>query len=84
MRNQNENEVVDFVDLTRDRNLDVRFIEFMPFGGNEFTSDNFFGYKEMLELIVEKYGSDVVRLSDSPNDTTKVKIWKFISFILFF
>ncbi|CAI2357594.1 unnamed protein product [Caenorhabditis sp. 36 PRJEB53466] len=56
MRNQNENEVVDFVDLTQDRNLDVRFIEFMP---------------DMLKMIVERYGGKVIRLLDSPNDTTK-------------
>ncbi|EFP08296.1 hypothetical protein CRE_16920 [Caenorhabditis remanei] len=71
IRRQNENEIVDFVNLTRDRNLDVRFIEFMPFGGNEFTNDQFFGYREMLNLIVEKFRGDVIRLSDSPNDTTK-------------
>ncbi|KAF1746864.1 hypothetical protein GCK72_023322 [Caenorhabditis remanei] len=71
IRHQNENEIVDFVNLTRDRNLDVRFIEFMPFGGNEFKNDQFFGYREMLNLIVEKFGEDVIRLSDSPNDTTK-------------
>ncbi|UMM39404.1 hypothetical protein L5515_016483 [Caenorhabditis briggsae] len=71
IRNQNENEIVDFVNLTANRNLDIRFIEFMPFGGNEFKNDNFYGYREMLSLIVEKFGDDVIRLSDSPNDTTK-------------
>ncbi|NP_001343868.1 GTP 3',8-cyclase [Caenorhabditis elegans] len=71
LKHQNENEVVDFVNLTKDRNLDVRFIEFMPFGGNEFKNDNFIGYREMLNLIVDKYGDGVIRLSDSPNDTTK-------------
>ncbi|CAS00254.1 Protein CBG27447 [Caenorhabditis briggsae] len=43
----------------------------MPFGGNEFKNDNFYGYREILSLIVEKFGDDVIRLSDSPNDTTK-------------
>ncbi|CAO4383345.1 unnamed protein product [Caenorhabditis nigoni] len=71
IRHQNENEIVDFVNLTVNRNLDIRFIEFMPFGGNEFKNDNFYGYREMLNLIVEKFGEDVIRLSDSPNDTTK-------------
>ncbi|EGT57923.1 hypothetical protein CAEBREN_11885 [Caenorhabditis brenneri] len=71
IRNQNENEIVDFINLTENRNLDIRFIEFMPFGGNEFKNDQFYGYREMLNLIVEKFGEDVIRLSDSPNDTTK-------------
>ena len=30
----NDNEVLDFVDMTKDRNLSIRFIEFMPFTGN--------------------------------------------------
>lgn len=33
MRNFNEDEIVDFVELTRNMNVEVRFIEFMPFSG---------------------------------------------------
>ncbi|NXA66105.1 MOCS1 protein, partial [Mohoua ochrocephala] len=33
MRGFNEDEVVDFVDFTKDLPLDVRFIEYMPFDG---------------------------------------------------
>ncbi len=29
----NDHEVLDFVEMTRDRRLSVRFIEFMPFTG---------------------------------------------------
>ena len=32
MKNFNDDEFCDFVDLTKERNLAVRFIEFMPFG----------------------------------------------------
>ncbi|CTQ86812.1 GTP 3',8-cyclase [Caenorhabditis elegans] len=71
LKHQNENEIVDFVNLTKGRNLDIRFIEFMPFGGNEFKNDSFMSYREMLNLIVDKYGDAVIRLSDLPNDTTK-------------
>jgi molybdenum cofactor biosynthesis enzyme MoaA len=34
MRGMNEDEVVDFVEMTREKNIDVRFIEYMPFDGN--------------------------------------------------
>uniref|UniRef100_A0A8R1DTY2 Cyclic pyranopterin monophosphate synthase n=1 Tax=Caenorhabditis japonica TaxID=281687 RepID=A0A8R1DTY2_CAEJA len=71
MKNQNDNEIVNFVNLTKDRNLDVRFIEFMPFGGNEFDNNRFIGYREMLRQIVDMFGEDVIRLTDSPNDITK-------------
>lgn len=32
----NDNEVLDFVDLTKDKPISVRFIEFMPFTGLSF------------------------------------------------
>lgn len=34
MRGMNEDEIVDFVEMTREKNVDVRFIEYMPFDGN--------------------------------------------------
>lgn len=32
----NDDEICDFVELTKDRHLDVRFIEYMPFTGNKW------------------------------------------------
>ena len=37
MQGFNEDELCDFVGLTRDRAIDVRFIEYMPFSGNGVT-----------------------------------------------
>ncbi len=34
MRGVNDDEIADFVQLTRDRPINVRFIEYMPFDGN--------------------------------------------------
>uniref|UniRef100_A0A914Z428 GTP 3',8-cyclase n=1 Tax=Panagrolaimus superbus TaxID=310955 RepID=A0A914Z428_9BILA len=70
MRQFNLDEVVDFVELTQDRKLDIRFIEFMPFGGNDYALKKFVPYKEMLGKIIEKFG-EVERLQDHPNDTSK-------------
>ena len=33
MRGTNDKEVLDFVEFTRNKKVDVRFIEYMPFGG---------------------------------------------------
>lgn len=33
MKGSNEDEVIDFVRLTEDKPIDVRFIEYMPFDG---------------------------------------------------
>ena len=35
MRGLNEDEITNFVEKTRDENIDVRFIEYMPFDGNK-------------------------------------------------
>ena len=35
MRGRNEEELKDFVLFTKDKNVDIRFIEYMPFDGNK-------------------------------------------------
>jgi molybdenum cofactor biosynthesis enzyme MoaA len=70
MRGLNDDELLDFVALTEERNIDVRFIEYMPFGGNNFSERKMVPYKEILCKIGEKY-PNVVRLMDQPNDTSK-------------
>lgn len=70
MRGFNDDEIVDFVEFTRDHPVDVRFIEYMPFTGNAWSDASFVPYTEMLSAIKTKY-PDLRRLSDSPNDTSK-------------
>ncbi|WKY17233.1 hypothetical protein Q1695_001670 [Nippostrongylus brasiliensis] len=72
MRNVNDNEVADFVEMTKDRRLDIRFIEYMPFGGIHFSTKQFVDYKSLLNSLDDKYKGQIRRLTDSPNDTTKV------------
>ncbi|KHJ93676.1 putative molybdenum cofactor biosynthesis protein A [Oesophagostomum dentatum] len=71
IRNINDGEVNDFVEMTKNRRIDVRFIEYMPFGGNHFSTTKFIDYKTLLTSINERYEGLVHRLQDSPNDTTK-------------
>ncbi|KRY86971.1 Molybdenum cofactor biosynthesis protein 1 [Trichinella pseudospiralis] len=70
MRGFNEDEIHDFIKLTENRNLVVRFIEYMPFGGNKWNFNRFISYHEMLDIVQSKYGK-LIKLQDSPNDTTK-------------
>lgn len=70
MRGINEDEVCDFVNFTQDKAVDVRFIEYMPFGGNKWNTKKFVSYAEMLKMIREKW-PDVLKLEDKPNDTSK-------------
>lgn len=69
MKGLNDNEIVDFVDWTRDLPVQVRFIEFMPFDGNRWTSNQVFTWKDMLDEIEKKYTP--VRLHDGVHDTDK-------------
>lgn len=48
MRDVNEDEVVDFVAMTRDLPIEVRFIEYMPFTGNGWDVDGFVSYEDTL------------------------------------
>ena len=69
MKGLNEDEIVDFVYWTKHQAVHVRFIEFMPFSGNRWTSNKVFTYEEMLSLIEKKY--TVQRLPGKVHDTAK-------------
>lgn len=70
MRNFNDDELIDFVEMTRFKPINVRFIEFMPFDGNVWSSKKLVSYIEMLSTLREKYPS-LSRLRDHPSDTAK-------------
>jgi cyclic pyranopterin phosphate synthase len=69
MKGLNDNEINDFVEWTKDEPVHVRFIEFMPFTGNWWTSNKVFTMHQMLQVIKEKYSID--RLVDEKHDTAK-------------
>ena len=69
MKGLNDNEVIDFIEWTKDIPVHVRFIEFMPFSGNKWTSNKVFTWQQMLELIEAKY--PIIRLQDEKHDTAK-------------
>ena len=57
MRGVNDDELLDFVEMTREKPINVRFIEFMPFDGNKFEEKKVVSYCEAKERILEKYPS---------------------------
>jgi len=70
MKGLNEREVIPFVELGREKDVEVRFIEYMPFDGNKWSENKMVSFKEMLALIRSKY-PDVQRVQDHVNDTSK-------------
>lgn len=71
MKGFNCDEVPDFVDLTKTRNIDVRFIEYMPFDGNQWTDVKMVPYNKLLDSLKEKFPT-LVKIEDKANDTSKV------------
>lgn len=70
MRGINDREVLPFVDLTQEKDIEVRFIEYMPFDGNKWSKNKMFSYQEMLDLIRTKYPT-LQKVQDHKNDTSK-------------
>lgn len=70
MRGLNDHQVMPFVDMTQEKDIEVRFIEYMPFGGNKWSQNKMLPYEEMLDMIREKY-PNFGRLRDAKNDTSK-------------
>jgi len=69
MKGLNDSEINDFVEWTKLEAVHVRFIEFMPFTGNRWTSNKVFPMQQMLEVISDKY--EIVPLQNEKHDTAK-------------
>ena len=69
MKGLNDNEINDFVAWTKDTPVHVRFIEFMPFSGNRWTSNKVFTLHEILEVVTQQY--EISPLHNDEHDTAK-------------
>jgi len=75
MRGSNDAELGAFVALTKDVPLDVRFIELMPFDGNEWHKDKLVGYVEAVQRLASEHNIFLEKQTDAKStnkhDTTK-------------
>ncbi|MEY3242052.1 MAG: hypothetical protein RIR11_3491 [Bacteroidota bacterium] len=69
MKGLNDTEILDFVEWTKTQPIHVRFIEFMPFSGNRWSSNKVVSLQEILDIIATKYEFDA--LPNDKNDTAK-------------
>jgi len=69
MQGLNDDEINDFIEWTRSSPVHVRFIEFMPFSGNHWTSKKVFTWKQILAEIEKKYS--FIPLQSDEHDTAK-------------
>lgn len=56
MAGTNDDELADFIKLTRDMRIDVRFIEYMPFDGNKWDSAQLVGYRSAMQRLELEHG----------------------------
>jgi len=68
----NDNEIIDFINLTKELPINIRFIEFMPFDGNKWDLKKMVSYKEIMTIVNSTFSEDrVIRIKDAANDTSK-------------
>lgn len=72
MKGFNDNEIIDFVKLTQFLPISVRFIEFMPFAGNEWDRSKMVSQSEILSLVENNFAeNEIVKLEDEKNFTSR-------------
>ncbi len=69
IRGVNDNEILDFLNWTKELPVHVRFIEFMPFIGNKWNSEKVVTHQQILDIIASKY--NFIKLLNEKNDTQK-------------
>ncbi len=74
----NDDELPDFIEMTRDEPLEIRFIEYMPFDGNDWSERFFVSYEDMVSIVREAYPK-LERREDAANHTSKA--WAVPGFV---
>lgn len=69
IKNINDNEILDFVEWTRNSPVHIRFIEFMPFDGNKWANDKVFTWQEILGKVQDHY--PIIPLDRENHETAK-------------
>ncbi len=68
----NDNEIIDFINLSKNLPVHVRFIEFMPFDGNRWNLEKLVSLEQILSQVQSSFKKEnIIKLEDAPNDTTK-------------
>ncbi|KAF6260541.1 molybdenum cofactor biosynthesis prote [Scenedesmus sp. NREL 46B-D3] len=70
-RGVNDDEVADFVEMTRTQPINVRFIEYMPFDGNVWSTGKMVPYTEVMQRINERFPEGLQRRQDPAGEVAK-------------
>ncbi len=72
IRGFNDDEIINFIELTKNLPITFRFIEFMPFDGNKWDSKKMVSLDKINKKVASFYSKEKIeRLQDAVNDTSK-------------
>lgn len=72
IRGVNDDEIIDFIEWSRIKPVHIRFIEFMPFDGNNWNMEKTVAFAEVINIAISQYGDKAIyKKQDAPNDTTR-------------
>lgn len=72
LKDFNENEIIDFVNFTKNNAVSVRFIEFMPFNGNSWDKSKLVSFADILERVDENFGGkNMLNIQNEKNFTSR-------------
>ncbi|NOQ74347.1 MAG: GTP 3',8-cyclase MoaA [Crocinitomix sp.] len=72
MKGVNDAEIIDFIQLSKNQKINIRFIEFMPFNGNEWDWSTTVSYQSIMAQVNQHFGEEnLVTETAKPNSTSK-------------
>lgn len=71
IKGENDHEVEDFIDFTKSNKTTVRFIEFMPFDGNNWDKSKTVKSGEIIKGLSSAHGEDFIKVEDAKNSTSR-------------
>lgn len=72
IKGMNDDEIADFITFTKDRNIAIRFIEFMPFDGNKWNTEKVITLHDILTVAKNRFlEENIISLKSKKNGTAK-------------
>lgn len=72
IKGTNDDEIIDFINWTKNTAINIRFIEFMPFDGNNWDWEKKVSFQEIMRQVETEYGTDgYLKIKDAANDTSR-------------
>ncbi len=72
MKGENDDEIIDFIRLSENLAISVRFIEFMPFDGNKWNKSKLVTEADILSQVEKSFGLDqLIALPNEKNLTAR-------------